>query len=98
MSEQPTPDQEAAALTLLMEREIDKRVVMSLMRMIDPTENDGVHAMNLRLAETTIDSGDRERIMRMMAGLLVNILLREGSLMHAIRSKLNEHERNRYWK
>lgn len=98
MSEQPTPDQEAAALTLLMDREIDKRVVMSLMRMIDPTENDGVHAMNLRLAEFTIDSGDRERIMQMMAGLLVNILLREGSLMHAIRSKLNAHERNSYWK
>ena len=40
MSELPTQD--TATLALMMEREVDKRVVMSLMRMIDPTEDEQI--------------------------------------------------------
>ena len=90
MSELPTQD--TATLALMMEREVDKRVVMSLMRMIDPTEDERIHQMNLRMAEKTIDSGDREKILQMVAGLIVNVLLRDGSLMHEVRSKLTRME------
>ena len=90
MSELPTQD--TATLALMMEREVDKRVVMSLMRMIDPTEDERIHQMNLRMAEKTIDSGDREKILQMVAGLIVNVLLRDGSLMHEVRSKLAQRE------
>ena len=90
MSELPTQD--TATLALMMEREVDKRVVMSLMRMIDPTEDERIHQVNLRMAEKTIDSGDRGLIQQMVAGLIVNVLLRDGSLMHEVRSKLTRME------
>ena len=90
MTEEVTQD--TATLALMMEREVDKRVVMSLMRMIDPTEDERIHQMNLRMAEKTIDSGDREKILQMVAGLIVNVLLRDGSLMHEVRSKLTRME------
>ena len=84
--------QDTATLALMVEREVDKRVVMALMRMIDPTEDERIHQMNLRMAEKTIDSGDREKILQMVAGLIVNVLLRDGSLMHEVRSKLTRME------
>lgn len=90
MSELPTQD--TATLALMMEREVDKRVVMSLMRMIDPTEDERIHQVNLRMAEKTIDSGDRGLIQQIVAGLIVNVLLRDGSLMHEVRSKLTRME------
>jgi hypothetical protein len=80
--------QDTATLALMMEREVDKRVVMSLMRLIDPTEDERIHQLNLRMAEQTMDSRDRGKIQQMVAGLIVNILLRDGSLMHEVRSKL----------
>lgn len=86
------PTQDTATLALMMEREVDKRVVMSLMRMIDPTEEERIHQLNLRMAEKTIDSGDRGKIQQMVAGLIVNVLLRDGSLMHEVRSKLTRME------
>ncbi|WP_283747620.1 hypothetical protein, partial [Bacillus cereus] len=67
---------------LLLEREIDKRVVMALMRMLDPTSNEFMLNINLKLAEQTMDEGKREDVQRMVAGLLVNVLLNDGSLMH----------------
>lgn len=82
--------QDTATLALMMEREVDKRVVMALMRMLDPTSNEFMLNMNLKLAEQTMDDGDRVQIQRMVAGLLVNVLLNDGSLMHNIRSKLAE--------
>lgn len=90
MSELPTQD--TATLALMMEREVDKRVVMSLMRMIDPTEDERIHQLNLRMAEQTIDSGNRGKIQQMVAGLIVNVLLRDGTLMHEVRSKLTRME------
>jgi hypothetical protein len=82
--------QDTATLALMMEREVDKRVVMSLMRLIDPTEDERIHQLNLRMAEQTMDSRDRGKIQQMVAGLIVNILLRDGSLMHEVRSKLTQ--------
>ena len=82
--------QDTATLALMMEREIDKRVVMALMRMLDPTSNEFMLNMNLKLAEQTMDEGKREDVQRMVAGLLVNVLLKDGSLMHNVRSKLAE--------
>ena len=90
MSEQNVPDHDTATLALLMEREVDKRVVMALMRMIDPTKDAKMHDFNLRLAEQTIDAGDRARVQQMVAGLIVNVLMQDGSLMHEVRSKLVE--------
>lgn len=98
MTDPITPDQEAATLSLLMEREVDKRVAMALIRMLDPSHSDDMRDINLQIAEVTLDSGNRERTIQMVAGLLVNILLRDGSLMHAIRGKLTEYEGSRYWK
>lgn len=82
--------QDTATLALMMEREIDKRVVMALMRMLDPTSNQYMLDMNMKMAEQTMDAGKREDIQRMVAGLIVNVLLRDGSLMHNVRSKLAE--------
>jgi hypothetical protein len=82
--------QDTATLALMMEREVDKRVVMSLMRLIDPTEDERIHQLNLRMAEQAMDSRDRGKIQQMVAGLIVNILLRDGSLMHEVRSKLTQ--------
>ena len=82
--------QDTATLALMMEREVDKRVVMSLMRLIDPTEDERIHQLNLRMAEQTMNSRDRGKIQQMVAGLIVNILLRDGSLMHEVRSKLTQ--------
>ena len=90
MSEPTLPDQDTANLALMMEREIDKRVVMALMRMLDPTSNQYMLDMNMKMAEQTMDAGKREDIQRMVAGLIVNVLLRDGSLMHNVRSKLAE--------
>ena len=90
MSEPTLPDQDTANLALMMEREIDKRVVMALMRMLDPTSNQYMLDMNMKMAEQTMDAGEREDIQRMVAGLIVNVLLRDGSLMHNVRSKLAE--------
>ena len=90
MTDQTLPDQDTATLALMMEREVDKRVVMALMRMLDPTSNQYMLDMNLKMAEQRMDAGDRAGIQQMVAGLLVNVLLNDGSLMHNIRSKLAE--------
>ena len=90
MTEQTLPDQDTATLALMMEREVDKRVALALMRMLDPTSNEFMLDMNMKMAEQTMDAGTREDVQRMMAGLLVNVLLNDGSLMHNIRSKLAE--------
>lgn len=82
--------QDTATLALMMEREVDKRVVLALMRMLDPTSNQFMLDMNLKMAEQTMDAGGRAQIQQMVAGLLVNVLLNDGSLMHNIRSKLAE--------
>lgn len=93
MTEQVTPDQDTAALALMMEREIDKRVAMALMRMLDPTENEHTRDINLAMAEHTMDMGDRTKVQQMVAGLIVNVLLADGSLMHTIRGRLMEQSR-----
>jgi hypothetical protein len=82
--------QDTATLALMMEREVDKRVVLALMRMLDPTSNEFMLNANLKIAEQTMDEGNRARTQQMVAGLLVNVLLNDGSLMHNIRSKLAE--------
>lgn len=96
MTEEIAPDQDAATLALMMEREIDKRVMLALMRMLDPTSNQFMLDTNLRMAEDRMNAGDRAQIQQMMAGLLVNVLLNDGSLMHNIRSKLAESLNRRY--
>jgi len=82
--------QDTATLALLMEREIDKRVVMALMRMIDPTEDPQIHKVNMKMAEQAIDSGDRVRIYKMMSGLIVNVLLRDGCLLHEVMHEVKD--------
>lgn len=90
MSDPVFPDQETATLALMMEREVDKRVLVAIYRALDPYPiggtNGGVHEL-----ERKFDSGDRQGVKNMMINLFVTVMLSDGSLMHQIRSKLGEH-------
>jgi len=87
--------QDDATLNLMMHREVDKRIVLALMQMLDPTEDPKFRDLNMKRAEQTMDEGDPARIRQMMSGLIVNVLLKDGSLMHNIRSKLAEQTRSK---
>ena len=86
MSEPTLPDQETATLALMMDREIDKRVMIALSRAL--TNNSGWEVRELDEVYTRNDPAAIQRIVR---GMLINAILSDGSLMHQIRSKIGEH-------
>lgn len=85
MSEPILPDLETANLALLMDREIDKRVMIALSRALSPNSNWEVR--EIEEAYTRNNLADIQRIAR---GMFVTAILSDGSLMHNIRSKLAE--------
>ena len=85
MSEPTLPDQETATLALMMDREVDKRVMVALSRAIHPHNNWQVR--EIEDAYTRNNPADIERIVRSM---LITTLMSDGSLMHQIRSKIAE--------
>lgn len=84
------PDQETARVALLMDQEVDKRVLVALYRALDPYAIGGTNGAIHEL-ERKFDSGDRQGIKNMMISLFVTVVMADGSLMHQIRSKLGEH-------
>lgn len=84
------PDQEDATVALMLEREIDKRVVLALGRLLCVT----LDRPQLWLTELDrrLDAGDNVSAAEFVAHQFVDLLLREGSLAHAVRSKLAEDE------
>ena len=85
MSEPIMPDQETATLALMMDREVDKRVMVALSRALHPSNRWEVQAI-----ETAYNSNNLAEIQRIVQGMLINAVMTDGSLMHQIRSKLAE--------
>lgn len=85
MSEPTLPDQETATLALMMDREIDKRVMIALSRALHPSNQ-----WEARAIETAYNSNNPAEIQRIVQSMLINAVMSDGSLMHQIRSKLAE--------
>ena len=90
MSDPTLPDQETATLALMMEREVDKRVLVALYRALDPYAIGGTNA-GVQELQRKFDAGDHQGVKNMMLNLFITVLMSDGSLMHQIRSKLSEH-------
>ena len=84
MSEQNVPDLETANLALMLDREIDKRVMIALSRALTPNN------WEVREIEDAYTRNNRADIQRIVRGMLVTAIMSDGSLMHNIRSKLAE--------
>ncbi len=85
MTEPIMPDHETATLALMMDREIDKRVMVALSRALNPHNN-----WEVREIEDAYTKNDPAMVQRIVRNMLVNALMSDGSLMHQIRSKLAE--------
>ena len=90
MTEEIVPGQDAATLALMMDREIDKRVMTALSRALTPSND-----WELREIERAYDTNNVGDIQRVVRNMLINAVLSDGSLMHQIRSKLAE-QLNKY--
>ena len=85
MTEQTLPDQDTATLALMMEREVDKRVMLALSRALNPTNNWEVR--EIERAYDTNNVGDIQRIIRSM---FITAVMSDGSLLSQVKSKLAE--------
>lgn len=88
MTEEITQD--TATLALMMEREVDKRVMLALSRALNPSNNWEVR--EIERAYDTNNVGDIQRIVRNM---FITTVMSDGSLMSQVKSKLAE-SLNRY--
>lgn len=91
MSEIQFPDQEAAQLALLMEREIDKRVALAVFRLLDISGTTPMGNSNIKTLEYAIDCGNMIGARNMMVNLIVQTVIQDGSLMNEVRRKIAEH-------
>jgi hypothetical protein len=83
--------QDTAALALMMNREVDKRVMLALHRALDPVAN----TWRAREIERAYDSNNMADIQQVVRSMLIEAVLSDGSLMHQIRNKIAE-SLNRY--
>ena len=90
MSDPVFPDQDTATLALMMDREVDKRVMLALSRALNPSNNWEVR--EIERAYDTNNVGDIQRIVRNM---FITTVMSDGSLMSQVKSKLAE-SLNRY--
>ena len=86
MSEPILPDQETATLALLMNREVDMRVMVALSRALNPSTTD----WEVREIESAYSRNNHAEIQRVVRNMLINAVMSDGSLMHTIRSKIGE--------
>lgn len=77
--------QDTATLALMMEREVDKRVMLALSRALNPTNNWEVR--EIERAYDTNNVGDIQRIIRSM---FITAVMSDGSLLSQVKSKLAE--------
>lgn len=85
MSEQTLPDHDTATLALMMDREIDKRVMVALSRALTP-----YNTWEVEEIERVYNGNNMGDIQRIVRGMLITAVMSDGSLMHQIRSKLAE--------
>jgi hypothetical protein len=85
MSEPIMPDQETATLALMMDREIDKRVMVALSRALSNNSD-----WEVRELEDVYTRNDPAAIQRVVRNILITAIMSDGSLMHQIRSKIGE--------
>lgn len=85
MTEQTLPDHDTATLALMMDREIDKRIMVALSRALTPYNNWEVQEI-----ERVYSNNNTADIQRVVRGMLITAVMSDGSLMHQIRSKLAE--------
>ena len=83
--------QDTATLALMMEREVDKRVMLALSRALNPSNNWEVR--EIERAYDTNNVGDVQRIVRNM---FINAVMSDGSLMSHVKSKLAEQLNKHY--
>lgn len=91
MSEPILPDQETATLALMMDREVDKRVMVAFSRALNPTND-----WQAREIEDAYNRSHPADVQRIVQHMLINALMADGSLMHQIRSKLAEQLNKHY--
>ena len=90
MTEEIVPGQDTATLALMMEREVDKRVMLALSRALHPLNT--WEAQEIERAYDTNNVGDIQRIIR---GMFIFAVMSDGSLLSQVKSKLAE-SLNRY--
>lgn len=79
--------QDTAALALMMNREVDKRVMLALHRALFPVST----PWREEEIEKAYDTGNQSKIRDLAVGFLIEAVMFDGSLMHQIRSKIGEH-------
>ena len=90
MTDPITPDQDTATLALMMEREVDKRVMLALSRALNPSNN-----WEVREIENAYNDGRPENIQRVVRNMFISAVMSDGSLLSHVKSKLAE-SLNRY--
>ena len=78
--------QDTATLNLMMNREVDKRVMVALHRALFPTATPWREGE----IERAYDTNDQAKIRDLVSGFLIEAIMFDGSLMHQIRSKIGE--------
>ena len=91
MTEEIVPGQDTATLALMMEREVDKRVMLALSRALHP-----LNTWEAQEIERAYESGDQRNIQGVVKNMLIDAIMSDGSLMHQIRSKLAEQLNKHY--
>lgn len=86
MTEEIVPGQDAATLALMMDREIDKRVMIALSRALNPG-----NTWEVREIERAYDNPYASDVRNVVRNMLINAIMSDGSLMHQIKGKLAEH-------
>jgi len=85
MTDQTLPDQDTATLALMMEREVDKRVMIALSRALTPSNN-----WEAREIERAYDTNNVRDIQRIVRNIFINAVMSDGSLVSHVKSKLAE--------
>ena len=91
MTEEIVPGQDTATLALMMEREVDKRVMLALSRALHP-----LNTWEAQEIKRAYESGDQRNIQGVVKNMLIDAIMSDGSLMHQIRSKLAEQLNKHY--
>lgn len=85
MQDKTVPDQETATFDLLMQREVDKRVMLAFSRALNPSNT--WEAREIARAYDTNNDMDIQRIVRNM---FITAVMSDGSLVSHVKSKLAE--------
>lgn len=77
--------QDTATLALMMDREIDKRVMLALHRALFP-----LSSWREKEIERAYDQNDLDAIQRIVRSMVIEVVMQDGSLVHMVKSKIVE--------